>query len=322
MNLVAEPRPFVISRAMVKRYFASGLWPYRWCLIYVGYKVLQIVLLGAMFIMSLAFLSIPGELSLTDSIQTWIKKTGVHGCVHIFLTACFIVLGVIAALRLIYLINVWSLRWLIRWQQRHAWRILTETDVLVAMLLSDDLKGPKPDKAEAGAQQPPEALASDTRQFIRAGKATNWLEALAENFDTACRRMHLHGVPPRQVMLQRLIVFVPIVIVIIVYIFYIYILVYVIGPRNPNYIALGAHAERVALQAFGLCLAVIWLTVCFAVMTIPAARRIGIRLALMDYLTAHGFAVSSGEHESQSALPPNYPRPSHKSRLPVGDKPC
>jgi hypothetical protein len=323
MNLAAEPRPFIISRAKVKRDFASGLWPYRWCLIWVGYKAFQIILLlGGMLIMLFPFRNTPGELSLTDQIQTWISKTGVHGCVHYFLTACFIVLGVIAALRLIYLTNVWLLRWLASWQQRHTWGILTGTDVLVAMLLSDDLKGPKPDETATGTQQPSEALASDTRRLIRSGTATNSLEALAENFDTACRRMRLHGVPPRQVRLQRLVVTLPIVSMILTYFLYIYIFVFVINPKDPRYFSYNSPAFHNLQLVFGLYLAVIWLTVCFAVETIQAARRIGIRLALMDYFTAESFAVNSGDPEDKTALPPNYPGSRHKCRLPAGDKPC
>ncbi len=315
--------PLVISRAMMKKDYVRGLLPYTWCLIYVCLKLSQAILIIPLMLLTDITLMDPfSDQSITQQILQRIYTTGWYTIIRYCLWYSIFVLGMLAALRLVYFLNVWLLKGLANWQRRHTWRILTTSDVLRVMLLSEDFAGPRQQQAWSSERGSTLASATDVRQFCRPGRHPSWLEDVVAHFVSACKSLHLRDVPRIQVLLQWLIGGLPIVSAVLTQVIYLSWIDHNIGALPINYFSHGSPAYRVTQMATTFLLILIWYTITIAAATIPASRRMGIRRALQDYLTADSLTPADVAAADNQAPLSSIRRPRYNPRLPVGDRPC
>jgi hypothetical protein len=189
--------------------------------------------------------------------------------------------------------------WLYRQQQlliairqcRYTWRILTETGLLWFYIMSDRVSGAPPILPSAWYRFKDAVGLSPKRRQAGPGTVEAALTRLILHFDAECRQVKQRGIPAWQIALQWLISLLPIVLIPIIMIILYYSISNLIISNSAYANVLLSLFDRYYGLASYVHTIFLLLSLETVVRAIPAARRIGIRSALIHYFTTDDLAA-------------------------------
>lgn len=281
MATAVGPAAFTKLRAQSRADYWAGMALFRWCMFILFY----LLLFSTGFIIDAAM----KYDTFQDILLEVVKPLGVTDysqALYMFHAALLCLAGLIFGS---FVLSWMPLVLIALWQRRHSWRILNETDLLWLYIMSDRITGGPPVPRHWWYRLSAALGFSPKRRRIGPGTVEAALTNLTLQFDSECRGVRRRGSPALQIVLQWLIVIVAIVAIVTAHIMFVtpY---FNLHPGNPQQHTVMYTTVRATILSYALNILLI-LTFQIAAKAIPAARRIGIRLALMHYFTTDDLAA-------------------------------
>lgn len=287
MAAVTGPGVFANLRDQSRADYHSALGPYH---TWLGLLLLLLLNLLLPIIFNIIDISI-GNHTLHDRVLDIVKPFGITDYSRALIIVIGALMCVAGSILGLYWLCWGQLVLIAQWQRRYTWRILNETSLLWFYIMSDRISGAPPIPEHWWYRFKEVVGLAPKRRQAGPGTVEASLTRLILHFDAECRGVRQRGIPAWQIALQWLIVILPVALLAIATLITYYCLQNQIASNPAQaHAIITTYFRSYSLVTYPFMLW-LWLSIEAAAGAIPAARRIGIRLALVHYFTTDELAA-------------------------------